>query len=97
MKRQGDIIIKQVDQLPKGLKIKMDNIILWGEVTGHAHRLVGGQTFTDSNGNVFLNLLKTAKIVHEEHATIDLVKGKYVILRTREYDYSSQKAKEVTD
>lgn len=75
----------------------MDNIILWGEVTGHAHRLVGGQTFTDSNGNVFLNLLKTAKIVHEEHDTIPLKAGTYAILRTREYDYSSQKAKEVTD
>jgi hypothetical protein len=97
MKRQGDLVIKKVDTLPSGLLQVKSGVILEGESTGHAHRLVGGQVFKDSQNLMYLNILRDAKIVHEEHKPITLSKGTYMVMRTREWDYSASKAREVMD
>ena len=41
--RHGDILLIKIDKLPENIKFKTrrSNIILKGEVTGHAHRLKG--------------------------------------------------------
>lgn len=39
MYRHGDLIIKPIKRLPKGLKVKKDNVIALGEATGHHHTL----------------------------------------------------------
>jgi len=41
--RHGDILLIKIDKLPENMKFKIrrSNIILKGEVTGHAHRLEG--------------------------------------------------------
>jgi len=85
MKRQGDLLFKKVSKFPKGLKRIPRGIILRGEVTGHSHRLVGGDVFSDKNGIMYLSVLKNGHIVHEEHKTINLSRGKYAVIRQREY------------
>ena len=40
--RQGEILLKPIDQFPKGIK-KKDLILAYGEATGHCHQ------FLDSN------------------------------------------------
>ena len=83
--RQGDLLITAIESLPKGLKTVSDSVILWGESTGHAHRLVGGRVYKNPEGSLFLNLLKTGQVVHDEHGTIKLPAGKYAVVRQREY------------
>lgn len=85
MNRQGDLIIKSVKELPKGLKKVRDGIILKGESTGHSHRLIGGDVFSGKDGLIYLMLAKNGSVRHEEHKPINLKAGKYVVIRQREY------------
>lgn len=94
--RHGDILCKKIDQLPEGLKKRKGNVILWGEVTTHAHRLLNGDIFEDG-AKLYLVAKKGAYLSHEEHKKIMLPVGNYAIFRTREYDYSSKKIREVRD
>jgi len=43
MYRHGDVLLIKVDKLPENIKFveKTNNVILEGEVTGHAHKLEG--------------------------------------------------------
>lgn len=94
--RQGDILIIQADEIPKGAKPKKTNIIVEGEATGHAHRIKNGQiliskekdpTFPyEEHETMWIKALKGARIVHEEHGLIDLEIGLYMIVRQREWD-----------
>ena len=85
MKRQGDLVIKSVKELPKRLKEVKGGIILRGEATGHAHRLVGGDVFSGKDGLIYLMLAKAGSIVHDEHKPLNLKAGKYMVIRQREY------------
>jgi hypothetical protein len=86
--RQGDVLFKKVDGLPKK-KRKLDtDIIVRGEATGHAHRIQNGSLFSswDRGPHQFIKAYKDTKIVHEEHETIELEPGIYEVIRQREYD-----------
>jgi hypothetical protein len=85
MYRQGDLLITKIDSLPTGLKEIPSGIVLRGEVTGHAHRLVDGDVFSDKNGLLYLAVANIGQLVHEEHKPIKLSKGLYKIVRQREY------------
>ncbi len=89
--RQGDVLIVQTDELPEDLAPipmdKGDNILAYGEVTGHAHRLKGStsQFQQDRSGARYLTVPKEAPLTHEEHTTIVLPKGNYRIIQQVEY------------
>ena len=83
--RQGDIFIEEVSTLPKDLKKRKTNVILYGEATNHSHRLVDGSVFDGKDGAIYLQLLKKTQIVHDEHGPIDLPKGVYKVFRQVEY------------
>lgn len=85
MKRQGDLVIKQVNSIPLNAKLQKDGVLVYGEATGHAHRLVGGNVFKTDNGMIFLKVEGKASIKHEEHKPISLNKGLYGVIRQREY------------
>lgn len=93
--RQGDVLIKQVAELPEGLKTQKGNVLVYGESTGHSHKLVGGSVKVKSD-EMYIIANDGAKIVHEEHNTIDLPSGKYMVIRQREY-LSSDMTKVVID
>ena len=83
--RQGDLLIKQINVFPKEITKRKTTIILYGEVTGHKHQLTDGDIFDGKDGLIYLLLSEAAKIVHEEHKPIVLKKGKYAVIRQREY------------
>lgn len=89
--RQGDVLIIETDSLPEELtSVKPDkesNILAYGEVTGHAHRLsVKESTLHQTkSGERFLTVPKSASLTHEEHSTIVLPKGSYRIIQQVEY------------
>lgn len=92
--RQGDILIKPVEKLPKGLKEiprqKGRIILAEGEATGHLHMIEAPEAMflakdiTDIEGR-FLAVEAEVALTHPEHATIKLAPGNYEIVRQREY------------
>src|SRR5438270_725432 len=83
--RQGDIFFQKITDKPEGLKLQKSNILVYGEVTGHAHRLKEGQVFTNDAGQMILILKKATQVLHEEHAVVNLDKGLWAVVRQREY------------
>ncbi len=84
-KRQGDVLFTQIEALPRGLTVRKSNVVVEGESTGHAHRLVSGRILEDAQDYLFLEVLRATQIVHEEHHAIDLEPGLYQVTRQREY------------
>ncbi|MGW5737868.1 MULTISPECIES: hypothetical protein [Streptomyces] len=98
MYRQGDVLIVPVAQSalpprvedgpqePRDARGRL--VLALGEVTGHAHAVVGpGQLMRESGpfGPMLLHLPDGGRVVHEEHAAIALPKGWYRVVRQREY------------
>ncbi|WP_435240950.1 hypothetical protein [Streptomyces cucumeris] len=98
MYRQGDVLIVPVtpEELPPGTgtlpAAPRDGrgrlVLALGEVTGHAHAVVGPGTLVREPGAfgvAYLHLPEGGRVVHEEHAAIPLPKGWYRVVRQREY------------
>lgn len=63
-------------------------VLALGEVTGHAHAVVGpGDLYrsTDPLAPACLHVPSGARVVHEEHGAISLPRGWYRVVRQREY------------
>ncbi len=90
--RHGDLFLEEVQSIPQGAKIKKTKgVLLEGEVTGHAHRLIMKETTDfvtyEKNGTLFLQVITpTIPLEHEEHKTIEIPAGTYEITRQREFD-----------
>jgi hypothetical protein len=85
MFRQGDVLITRIARLPEGMNERQSKIILAGEGTRHAHRLLQGRVLEDERGALFLEVLQHTHVVHEEHNPLTLEPGYYQIIRQREY------------
>lgn len=91
--RQGDVLITAVDHVPDGLQsVPKDNgrtILAYGEVTGHAHVVIGDVELLASDvaemDERFLRIERECQVVHEEHDTITLPPGDYKVGRQAEY------------
>ena len=94
--RHGDIYLEQVNGIPKDSIKRESGIILSGGATGHAHKLVNGIIF-DNGGTAYIQTLDDAAIVHEEHNTIELPIGSYVVIRQIEYNPYEKATREVLD
>ena len=93
--RQGDVLLLPVDEIPadvvlqppKGKKL----ILALGEATGHHHRF----EFLDTSHNVkmyashggarYLHVESPAGLLHEEHSTVKVPAGKYLLPVQQEY------------
>jgi len=94
-RRQGDLLIKRVNQVPTiSLKTIVGAELARGEATGHTHQLVG-------NGRIQLYVVEgmsepsyfavqelevplAERLVHNEHSAIEIPEGTYEIIRERE-------------
>jgi hypothetical protein len=98
MYRQGDVLIVPLAETavpgtahdatsePRDRRGRL--VLALGEVTGHAHAVVGpGRLIRETNafGPMLLHVPEGARVVHEEHAPISLPKGWYRVVRQREY------------
>ena len=95
--QQGDIIVEQTDEI-KG-EILNHLILETGEVTGHAHRISKGlaELFESGTTKYLKVLSEEATLTHEEHGTITLPKGNYIVRKVREYDHFAEESRNVTD
>jgi hypothetical protein len=87
--RQGDIYIAAIPSIPADAVRQSGIVLAEGEITGHHHRIEDARSASlfVHRGQLLLNVVAPeAKLVHEEHATIDLTRGAYHVWRQREYD-----------
>ena len=87
--RQGDVLLQRIERLPENaLPVEWkDRVVLaYGEVTGHAHAISTqyAKMYT-WKGDRLLEIKPGAKLVHEEHSTINLPEGVYKVIQQREY------------
>lgn len=80
--RQGDLWIKQIIALPKGLKKRKNLIVLYGSQTGHSHFLKYGAVYDGKNDTIYLDCPTKSQLLHDsDHDPIDLPKGVYQVIR----------------
>lgn len=90
MFRQGDILLVAVPEAPEGRRTKPERgrlILAYGEVTGHHHSVAVQDAeliVTDAEA-VFLRIMTTTPLEHQEHGAITLPPGDYQVTRQREY------------
>ncbi len=97
--RQGDLLIRKVNNFPKSGRYLRENVIQEGEATGHTHRLQGAsvQVYELEDGRRAFELKEPTKLVHEEHKEIELPKGKFVVLIEKEYNPFAEAIRQVMD
>lgn len=90
--RQGDVFLRPVSELPRGLKaIDRDNgrvVLAYGEVTGHAHAILDRQAtlyVDEATGRRYLLTDEAVELVHEEHDTVTIPAGVHEVVGQREY------------
>jgi hypothetical protein len=86
--RHGDVLIRRISNLPRGVQQHQGTTLAHGEVTGHSHRIERAnlvQLWHQGN-NLFLEVTApSATLVHEEHKPIELPQGLYRVWKQREY------------
>src|SRR5436190_7003850 len=89
--RQGDVFIISTVSVPDDAKPRKP-VLAEGEVTGHAHRLADVRragVFGVKNGpfeELFLHVTEDdATVVHEEHHSVTVPRGSYIVRIQREY------------
>lgn len=100
--QQGDVLIKRIESLPKGVKKKeRDNghiILAYGEVTGHAHRIMDVDAlFYEKDGKLYLKNEKPVTLTHEEHHQQVIEPGIWEIGQIQEKDWLSGMVRKVID
>ena len=88
MYRHGDLIIIPTQKMPKNVRKLPHLVLAHGEVTGHTHRIAerdSAELYSLAD-QFFLNVTaERANLIHEEHATIPLPQGIYLVRHQREY------------
>ena len=88
MKRQGDILLQLTEmggiEISDSVRVVEDGVIALGEVTGHAHKVVGG-TLTSQYGALRVIAAEGTKVVHDEHADLELEPGIWLVRNQEEY------------
>ena len=102
--QQGDVIIRRVRALPRGLTAvpihaRGGYVLAEGEATGHAHLLEaeGVEVFADEQGTLWIKSSQSAQLTHEEHHAQTIAPGLYRVDRVREYDAFAEEARNVAD
>lgn len=90
LKRQGDILLEKVNAMPEtdryARRTEVENgVIAEGEVTGHAHVLKGGTLYTQLGRMYAVAEVGGGTVVHEEHDTLELEEGVWLVHRQTEY------------
>jgi hypothetical protein len=88
MWRHGDVLIQECSEIPSDCAELSHCTLAKGEVTGHAHRVEPREAAKLYRGaeTLFLRVSSdSARLVHEEHATITLKRGDYRVWIQREY------------
>ena len=90
--RQGDVLLKPIEELPIGRR-KKDLILAYGESTGHLHQFLDPTLVSvyECNNQQYVHVSSEfADLVHNEHGTLSIPAGKYKVIQQREVDLSEE-------
>ena len=95
--RHGDLLIKQVKKIPESATQLSTNIIAHGE-NGNTHKLHGShQVYETPDNQILFTAEQDVSLKHEEHSTLKIKEGNYVIIREREFEPFKNIEQEVID
>lgn len=95
--RHGDVHLKKWDN-PCSNNIPTATQALLHKGENHHHRLNGGSfKIEEKDGNKYLEVVKETKLEHEEHNTISITPGFYLIDIQVEYDHWLEESRRVID
>ena len=95
--------------IPSDAYISPDGKTVMHGESGHQHKLQSGQVLVlnepvevqtemgTEHAAKFLHVPQTTTIRHEEHTTLQIPKGNYVVLQEREMDHMTQAVRNVMD
>lgn len=87
--RQGDVLFRRVDSIPREGAVKRENgVIANGEVTGHTHAVadLNAAEVLDCGTGLYVHVGENGvSIQHQEHGPIELPAGDYQVTIQREY------------
>lgn len=86
--RQGDVLIGAVDAIPAEARRLRRLVLATGDATGQRHVLRGarGVRLLEHRGQLFVDVdAESADVVHPEHGTIVLPRGRYRVWKQREW------------
>lgn len=92
--QQGDVLLKQAEKTPKGLKPFKGDLLYKGQ--NHHHR-VRGKFKIATKENVTFLISSGCELFHEEHKAIKIPKGNYQLDIVREYDHWREESRRVID
>lgn len=100
--QQGDVILKKIAALPKGVKkVERKNgavVLAEGEHTGHAHRIFDVDAmFFEKDGKFYLKNEKPVTLTHEEHHQQMIEPGIWEVGQVREKDWLFGMTRTVAD
>lgn len=99
--RHGECLLFPVDKLPKGKAVQATEFIVGHSATGHHHVLVSEEPFTVQEKEMYLQLLKPAKLIHQKtvnrHRDLTVPAGTYKIVHKTEYSPFEKITREVWD
>lgn len=87
--RQGDVLLVWAEPLDNFPTPKLPHLVLAeGEITGHRHQITDGQAeLIEKNKMLFLRVLsETATLSHQEHQSIQIPQGTWMVRIQREYE-----------
>lgn len=91
--RQGDLLIRRIDDIPSEVSVMNDKVLAHGEVTGHKHQMLATQVMRSAEKDIkiqYLEIVDPDTLVHEEHASITFEPGNYQVVHQREFDYGAR-------
>ena len=96
--QQGDCLIKPGKIPTEAVVQKKRNVLIEGEHTGHAHRIVDGDYEVLVHlQKIYLRAVTECKLAHEEHKSFIIPPGEYEIDQVREYDHLADLERKVVD
>ena len=102
--RHGDVYIIDslvwADDIRRNGKRLHDNVLAYGEVTGHTHALLDDSAYEryELDGKTYLIVSETGvSITHEEHGLGLIGAGVKEVRIDREYDYWAHMARQTSD
>ena len=97
--RHGDCFLKEVDTIPAKVKKIGGTTIAKGEITGHHHTFRGNQVqiLETPEQQKYIDVNQDSALEHQEHDTITVKKGKYILLMEREINPIEEKIQQVLD
>ena len=75
--RQGDVLIETIAEIPAGGDLQHSPVLVYGEATGHSHRIEAPERAEvwEVGGELYLKVTDATRLIHDEHLPITLEPG----------------------